>query len=125
MLILGCWHSTTEGCSRVERLCPPCKFREQRPGDTSPPGAGEEPPKYLLATQQQSDDGLIKAMTIHGVPETNRIWLQRRLGISDADEVLAEKFWKEKTTPGEKEVGNEKQREALPSVRRQDSQDEQ
>ena len=118
MLLLGCWHSTTEGCSRVNTQCPSCRFREERRRDISLTGKQEERAKYPLETQQQSEDDFIRGMTIHGFPETDRIWLQRRLGLCIADGMLAEKFWEEQRKPGEKEKEKENEKEERENAQR-------
>jgi hypothetical protein len=48
-----------------------------------------------LVIELKSDDDYVRGATVRGVPEAERIWLQRRLGLGPQDDALIDRFWQE------------------------------
>jgi hypothetical protein len=94
MLLVGCWHSTIEGCSRVETLCTACKYRNASQYISSRDSM-DIVWSSSLVIELKSDDDYVRGATVRGVPEAERIWLQRRLGLGPQDDALIDRFWQE------------------------------
>jgi hypothetical protein len=73
--LIGCLHSTTEGCSRVPELCPSCKYRKMREEGAATEASTPEP-----VQRQEQTCSMQPGMTIHGLDSRyGSLWLTKRL----------------------------------------------
>lgn len=93
--IKGCIHSTTEGCSRVNTLCPSCKYLRKREGKTTPDDTSPQSEQSEHSQKSQnSRNNSRSGMTVHGLSgEDGKKWLRHRLRRWRARKLsLGEKF---------------------------------